>query len=234
MRNSDVLLAISEYVKNEIISHARRNQIEIGPVEKIVLGANVTNVEKKGLLNNMPPFVVTVGSIEARKNHYGMYMAWKKLKRTLGESTPHLIMAGKPAWQGNEIIYLVQHDPETRDLIKVMTEVSDDKLTELYENCLFTLYPSFEEGWGLPVEESMVYGKLCITSNRSSMPEVGKEYADYVEPDDINSIVNAIIKAIDPNYRKNREKLIQEKFKPNSWESCAMQIEGIINKYFQL
>jgi glycosyltransferase involved in cell wall biosynthesis len=115
-----------------------------------------------------------------------------------------------------------------------MTEVSDDKLTELYENCLFTLYPSFEEGWGLPVEESMVYGKLCITSNRSSMPEVGKKYADYVEPDDINSIVNAIIQALDPDYRKNREKLIQETFKPNSWESCALQIEGIIKKYFQL
>jgi glycosyltransferase involved in cell wall biosynthesis len=243
LRNSDLIFAISNYVKSDISKYALEIKINVCPVETILLGSDLakrTNkiteskqLDSSNLMSNeLAPYVLTVGTIEVRKNHFGMYLAWKRLRKLLHEKTPHLVIAGKPGWLAGGIIHHMQHDPETRDLIKVMTEVSDDKLTELYENCLFTLYPSFEEGWGLPVEESMVYGKLCITSNRSSMPEVGKEYADYVEPDDINSIVNAIIKALEPDYRKNRENLIQEKFKPNTWESCVKGIDEILIKHF--
>ena len=58
---------------------------------------------------------------------------------------------------------------------------SDPDLAALYRRCLFTVYPSLYEGWGLPVTESLCYGKTPLLSRVASLPEAGGEFADYFE-----------------------------------------------------
>lgn len=60
--------------------------------------------------------------------------------------------------------------------------ISDADLAALYSACLFTLYPSVYEGWGLPVWEGLGNGKFCLSSNQGSLPEAGEEFADYADP----------------------------------------------------
>ena len=62
----------------------------------------------------------------------------------------------------------------------------------LYAGCLFTVYPSFFEGWGLPVTESLSFGKPCLISNRTSLPEAGGKLARCLDPDDLNAWYSAI------------------------------------------
>jgi glycosyltransferase involved in cell wall biosynthesis len=61
-------------------------------------------------------------------------------------------------------------------------DVTDVELDLLYRKCLLTMFPSFAEGWGLPVGESLAYGKISIASRAGAIPEVGGELSDYINP----------------------------------------------------
>src|SRR5262249_57204973 len=66
--------------------------------------------------------------------------------------------------------------------IVLLHGLSDAEVQQAYRRCLFTVFPSFCEGWGLPVAESLAHGKFCVASNRTSIPEVGGGLVDYFDP----------------------------------------------------
>ncbi len=66
-----------------------------------------------------------------------------------------------------------------------MSDIKDEELSLLYEKSYFTVYPSWYEGWGLPVAESLAHGKFCLAANGTSLREAGGEFAEYLDPYDI-------------------------------------------------
>jgi glycosyltransferase involved in cell wall biosynthesis len=239
---SDLVFTISEYSKQDILSFCAKELIPAPAVEVFYLGSDIPGRDPHGPapVNTAPPtdstpFVLTVGTVEARKNQLFLLYVWKKMLSTLGpEKTPRLVVAGKPGWLHEQPMYFIQNDPQLKDHVVLRSNPTDRDLDWLYRNCLFTVYPSVFEGWGLPVEESLSYGKLCVTTTASSLPEVGGPFADYVEPDDLDGLTTAIVKAFDPTYRARREQMIREKFEPHTWAGAAADIEKIIAKYFNV
>lgn len=235
LAESNLLLTISKYSRQDIQRHAREQGISIAPVEVFTLGSDIRPSEVDAQPLHTRPFVLSVGTIEARKNHAGMYQAWRRLVSELGpERAPDLVLAGNIGWEGEEVVDSIQADPLVRDKIIIKENPNDRQLDWLYKNCLFTIYPSLYEGWGLPVEESLIYGKLCVTTTASSLPEVGRQFADYVAPGDIAGLVEGVKKALDPEHRARRERLIRDHFCPNTWEDAAHMLEGLLKSYFQL
>ncbi len=236
LREGAVTLTISEHSKQDILTYAQQRFIPIGPVEVFTLGSDITPLDASAAqtkTQHTRPFVLSVGTIESRKNHYGMYQAWRKLIKTLGpDRAPDLVFAGKQGWHGENVLYMIKHDPLVKDKIVIKSGVGDRELDWLYKNCLFTLYPSLYEGWGLPVEESFIYGKMCVTTNVSSLPEVGGEFAEYVEPEDVEGIVQAVVRCLDPAYRSGREALIREKYKANTWSQAVVQLQRVLETYY--
>jgi len=146
------------------------------------------------------PYILMVGTIEVRKNHLVALHAWQDLIESRGsQNVPDLVCVGKIGWNIEEFLSeLASSDSTVKNRIHLLTEnVGDGHLKSLYENCLFTIYPSSYEGWGLPVSESLDFGKAVITTNVSSMPEAGMEFAKYVPPGDSNSLVTAISEWLD-------------------------------------
>ncbi len=237
LRESAVTLTISKHSKQDILNYARERFLPIGPVEIFTLGCDISpmgDTTPNPQRGHTRPFVLSVGTIESRKNHYGMYQAWRKLIKTLGpDRCPDLVFAGKAGPHSDDLLYMIKHDPLVKDKIIVKSnDLPDRELDWLYKNCLFTLYPSLYEGWGLPVEESFIYGKMCITTNVTSLPEVGGEFADYVEAEDVDGIVQAVIKGLDPAYRRGRESLIREKYKANTWKQAGAKLQEILQSYY--
>lgn len=106
-------------------------------------------------------------------------------------------------------------------LIGVVEEPLDHELAYLYRNCLFTVYPSFYEGWGLPIGESLWFKKPVVASKTSSMAEVGGNMVDYVDPYSPSDIKRAIMKLItDVSYRNSRIEGIS-KATLRSWDDVA-------------
>ena len=170
------------------------------------------------------------GTIEPRKNHAAAIDAWRRLIERHGSyNIPDLVLAGKRGWLVDQIFELLLSTNYLQGKVVHRSEVTDTELAELYRQCLFTLYPSFYEGYGLPVAESLRFGKLCIASNAPSILEIGDDLVDYVNPGDADALYAAVERAIfDDDYRRSREAEIARKHRPYLWRDSAADVMRII------
>ncbi len=119
------------------------------------------------------------------------------------------------------------HDTHIRPIashVRLLDRPTDRELSSLYSAAAFTVFPSLYEGWGLPVGESLWHGTPCITSNASSLPEVGGPLCDYVDPTSVDSIASAVERfAGDRSYRDRRAKAIRRE-DLRSWRDFASDV----------
>lgn len=171
---------------------------------------NATNIQPEGLevaeLIQTKKFVLCVGTIEVRKNGTSLLRAWQQLIKVHGKDIPQLVFAGKFGWKIDDFHELLSKDRELARHVTIINSPSDHDLASLYEHCLFSAYPSFYEGWGLPVGESAWFGRFCLASDATSIPEVCRDLIDYVAPEDIKTLVDKITFLLDnPEYVKQKE-----------------------------
>jgi glycosyltransferase involved in cell wall biosynthesis len=141
-------------------------------------------------------FVLCAGTIEIRKNGVALLRGWVKLYAEIGDQLPLLVFAGKRGWMIEEFDKVMTEEPVLSRWVKIVESPSDSELAALYQHCLFTVYPSLYEGWGLPIGESTWFGKYCVTSACSSMPEVCGDLVDYIDPNSLESLTGALRRAI--------------------------------------
>ena len=124
---------------------------------------------------------------------------------------------------------LMTTDPDTKEQFIFLHNVSDEELSWLYDHCLFSIYPSFYEGWGLPIAESIAHGKPCLASNTSSMPEIAGDLLTYFSPYSSDECLQAIVGLLDPRARQKATTKIK-KYRPVSWDQTFDQIRNGIVK----
>ncbi|HEN3572652.1 TPA: glycosyltransferase, partial [Yersinia enterocolitica] len=164
-------------------------------------------------------------TIERRKNHETLYKAYINLIEEKCENLPILVFVGMPGWGVHDFLQDIALDPRIKDKIKIFNNIEDSMLSLLYRNSLFSVYPSLYEGWGLPVSESLAYGKFCLASNAASIPEAGGDFIEYISPWDVVGWTEALKKYI---YNKelllDKEYSIKNYYKVNSWSISAETI----------
>lgn len=225
--HADLLLVTSEFQRAEVERYVREAGLPRRPIETVRLGDDPPGltVERGVRPRAEPPFVLCVSGFYPRKNHDALYHVWRRLALRLGDRCPGLVLVGEAPRMPLEVLAQIARDPLTRDRVRVRFDVDDDALAELFTQCLFTVYPSHYEGWGLPVAESLRLGRYCIASSAASLPEVGGDLVDYVDPFDRLSLYDAIEHALtNPSYVRQREALIRDRYRPHSWRETARQI----------
>jgi len=167
-------------------------------------------------------YLLFVSTIESRKNHRVVFEAYRKLLPGGKEKVPLMVFVGMPGWGVESLMHEIANDTTTAGHIRMLNNVSDNDLAHLYQNCLFTVYPSFYEGWGLPVAESLAYGKFCLSSQTSSLPEVGGDLIEYLHPNDTDAWAERI-----SYYSSERdalaaaEKRIKGLYEPPTWRALG-------------
>lgn len=180
------------------------------------------------------PYALYVSTVEGRKNHIYVAQAWKELLRE-GADMPDLVFLGRPGWRSEGLMGFLEGTRFLDGRVHLLHDVSDGDLAYLYENCVFTVFPSFVEGWGLPVGESLMYGRPCVASNTSSVPEVGGDFVDYIDPFDLRGGLDVIRKlATDIEYREMRAENIQANFQPRNWHEVTQRLRNSIAKIKRL
>ncbi|WP_210453756.1 glycosyltransferase family 4 protein [Pantoea ananatis] len=170
-------------------------------------------------------YILFVSTIERRKNHEVLYKAYTRLIDNKIDNLPLLVFVGMPGWGMNDFITDLNLDPRIKGKIIQLNNVSDPELTQLYKNCWFTVYPSLYEGWGLPVAESLAFGKYCLASSAASVPEVAGDLLDYIDPWDVPGWANQIKYFIEnPNEIQQREAKIDAEYKSTKWSETAASI----------
>jgi len=119
----------------------------------------------------------------------------------------------------------LRRDPRIQGYVKILNHISDADLIRFYQNAYFTVYPSLYEGWGLPVAESLAMGKFCLASDATSLPEVGGDFLEYIDPWDVPKWANRLKWYFDhPEEVAKKSSIIIEKYKPTPWFDVAAQI----------
>lgn len=133
-------------------------------------------------------FVLAVGTLEPRKNLPRLVEAYSRLDRRLQNEHP-LVVVGALGWETGATLDALR---SLGSRCTMLGHVSDAALAELYRRCAVFCYPSLGEGFGLPVLEAMAAGTAVLTSNLSSLPEVGGNAVDYVDPSDVAAIATEL------------------------------------------
>lgn len=172
-------------------------------------------------------YVLCVSTIEIRKNHVYLVRIWQELMRSGRTDLPKLVFVGKWGWEIDHLQDLLHRTNHLDGMVRVLNGVSDSMLASLYRNSRFTIYPSFAEGWGLPIGESLVLGKPCISAGVTSMPEVGGRLVRYVDPLEVDTGVAAVARLLDdPAELATWTKQVETEFRPRTWPEFAEELLG--------
>ena len=178
------------------------------------------------------PYVLYVGNLKPHKNVDGLLRAFA-LVCAKTASNCELLIIGDDTTDGPALKRLAT-DLGVRDAIRFAGKVSDDVLRSAYSAAELTVLPSFEEGFGLPVLESMACGTPVACSRAASLPEVAGNAAEYFDPNNIESIAAAMDRLLHSD--SERQKLRQAGFanaKQFTWSACAHRHLEIYRQYCQ-
>ena len=209
MKQSQRLLAISAFSAREAsdnLDYPERHIVEapLGPTQQ--RGSGVLSHQETDLLLKKlglsPNFVFYVGGSDRRKNLRRLVEAWCQLPSGLQVAHP-LVMAGSMPKIDVAHLKAIARRSVNADRLIFLGQVSDTELLGLYRGCSVFVFPSWHEGFGLPVLEAMVEGAAVIAANTSSLPEVvGLEEALF-NPFEVTDITDHLQRALtDPAFRQ--------------------------------
>lgn len=129
-------------------------------------------------------FGLLVSTIEPRKNHRTVYQAWERLLRTgaIDPTKTKMVFAGRRGWASDDLASEMAANPIVKGSLIWIENADDDLLATLYGAAAYTVLPSFTEGYGLPLAESLAFGKPCIAADIPSLREIAPDVPTFVDP----------------------------------------------------
>jgi len=194
LRRARLIIAVSDATKRDLVERAGAPE---GKVRVVYSGLAAPFMRRPPLERldearrryNLPEaFILSVGTLEPRKNLAGTLRAYGLLRERLADAPP-LALVGGSGWRLDE-------EGLSGADVRRLGYVPDEDLVALYAACSLFVYPSLYEGWGFPVAEALALGAPTITSTTSSLPEVAGDAALLVDPRDPEAIAAAMEEAL--------------------------------------
>jgi glycosyltransferase involved in cell wall biosynthesis len=225
------VIAVSEYTKSRLVHllGCDPNQITVihngltRSCERV--GADKIEAARLALMLPTRNYVLSLSSLEKRKNLRTTLEAWSRVQQSL-PSTTWLVLAGAKA---DESVYGQQDLPSGLPRVHYTGYVSEEHLAGLYSGASLFLFPSLAEGFGLPLLEAMACGLRAITSNTTSLPEVGGDVVTYIDPLDAAALGNAILQAFAAGANPEKPFLpAMERARHFCWDGAASQTRAVL------
>jgi glycosyltransferase involved in cell wall biosynthesis len=236
---ADRFLVYSDATRADLAEFLGEAELPFRPIAKFRMGNTLHRDEAAQAAPGRVPdalsgltdkqFVLYVSSIEPRKNHRMLIGLWRDLIAARGDATPRLLLVGRAVMDGQALMDQVAADPAVSKHVHFAAGLHDEDLDWCYRNAMLTVYPSLYEGWGLPVAESLLYGKACLTSNVSSMREIAPPLTDLLDPNDPRAWSDRITFYLDnPDALARREEQIRSSYEPYTWQSAAGEVMHVV------
>ena len=230
---SDLILYGGETARKDGIAYQKKAGLPIPLSAAIKFGSDISQCEDtepyqdgnetKAVLKRLGikgPYVLSVGTLEIRKNHETLYRAYLRMLER-DEDIPQMVFAGHRGWKTEDFVGTLSRDERVKGKILWITP-TDEELSILYQNCEFTILASLYEGWSLTLPESFWYGKFCLCCDTPALKETAGALSEYVQAWDEKTWSERICYYHShPQALADREKAIMEHWHPISWEECA-------------
>lgn len=179
-------------------------------VESPIVGAEAPDIPR--------PYVITVGTIEPRKNHALLLDIWQDWPSE--QSPPHLVICGGRGWNNEDVFARIEALKAKGAPITELNGIDDATMLKLVQGASAALFPSFAEGYGLPQIEAAQLGVPLICGDLDIYGEVLGELPVYVDVNDAYSWRNAIEKTVQPDAEgRDRAERYKSEFRVPSWDS---------------
>jgi glycosyltransferase involved in cell wall biosynthesis len=224
VRRADRIVCISEATRGDLLTvhpEAAERARVVPLAAGAAFGADGPRAERER------PYVLTVGTLEPRKNLELLIDAWASLPES-ARGDHELLIVGPRGWQEEAI--LRRAGGRSGD-VRVLGLTPDPELAALYRGCTLFAYPSLYEGFGLPVIEAMACGAPVVTSNASSLPEVAGDAARLVDPHSLDELAAAIAELLgDEGARRELARLGPAQAASYSWERTARETRELLRE----
>ncbi|MDB5210991.1 MAG: glycosyltransferase family 4 protein [Sediminibacterium sp.] len=219
------IVAVSEFTKQDIINRykipGRKISVVSGAArEHFVPFSWFEREEVKESFADGREYFLFTGGIHPRKNLMNLLKAFSLFKKRQ-QSNMKLLVAGRLAWDYEDILTKL-NSYRYRDDVVLLDHLPDDQLARITASAYALVYPSFFEGFGLPIIEAMQAEVPVITSNTSSMPETGGDAALYADPSDPTAIAKHMMDLYkDESLRYSLIAAGKEQAAKFSWDKAA-------------
>ncbi|MBU4612102.1 glycosyltransferase family 4 protein [Achromobacter sp. GG226] len=226
------LVCISARTRDDLLGFYDTVGVSAPPLSLVRLGDELPpaaqwpcSPEVQALVDAGTPFILVVGTLEIRKNHEVLYRALLHLLAQGVEDLPLLVFTGMRGWRIDDLLASIELDPRVQGRIRLISHASDADVAALYRHCRFTAFPSQYEGWGLPVAESLAYGRVCLAANAGSVPEIAPGLTDLIAPHDVQAWAQRMLAySRDTALREAREREIVAGYRVTPWRETAAVI----------
>jgi glycosyltransferase involved in cell wall biosynthesis len=237
VRRAQALIAISEATRQDLITHYATPPEKIHVIYEAAAPhfqpQTSEKIEAIRQRYQLPErFVLSVGTLEPRKNYTRLLEALQGLRRYHPDL--NWVIVGKKGWLYEPFLARLEA-LQAQSWVQFTGFVADEDLPAVYSAATLTAMPSFYEGFGLPVLEALACACPVVTSNRASLPELGGLAALYVDPEDTEALQSQILRLwTDKTERETRQALGLQQAARFSWEATARATlsvyEGVLGK----
>lgn len=227
--HADRLIAVSEATAGDMVEHLETNRRRIHVVHEGIDPGFATLEPPTTSPPDLPDrYLLFVSTLEPRKNVTGVVKAFE-LVVSWGYQG-HLVLVGRWGWRTEGIRRDMEASP-VRSRIRHLDYVDRERLPSLYRGADALVFPSWMEGFGLPLLEAMACGAPVVTSGQSAMPEVAGPAAVYVDPASSHGIASAVISLTnDLQHRKRLVDLGKERARRFRWERAAAATAQVLRQ----
>jgi len=227
-RKAAQILTLSEFSRRAIIEAYKVDPGRI-TVTPLAASKNFLPVDDEKELSRIRKtyglereYILSLGSIQPRKNLARLIRAYSLLRGgDAKKRLPQLVLAGKRGWLYDETLRAAAEHKIDRDIV-LTGYVHEDDLPALYSGAICFLYPSYYEGFGLPVVEAMQCGTPVIVGNRTSLPEVVGDAGILIDPFNPKDLADAIAHLVsNPGARDELRQRGIERAKAFNWLETA-------------
>jgi len=128
------------------------------------------------------PYFVALGTIEPRKNHLLLLNLWRHFAATMGGAAPRLVLVGRRGWENENVLDMLERCAAIDGMVREAGTPPDQEVAALLRGARALLFPSFAEGYGLPLAEALALGVPAIASDLPALREVGGAAPDFLDP----------------------------------------------------
>lgn len=128
------------------------------------------------------PYFVVLGTIEPRKNHLLLLNLWRELVVSMGADAPHLVIIGQRGWECENVVDILERCDSVRPYVHELNSCPDEELVNHIKHAQALLFPSFAEGYGMPLVEALQLGTPVIASNLPVFQEIAPNVPESLHP----------------------------------------------------
>ena len=225
------MISVSQFTKDRIVERFGVNPDKITVVWNGVdsqfrrRSADEIAEAREALGIRSPRYLLSLGSLEPRKNIRRLLTAWSRLKRELPDDLSLVVVGSK----GASLVFRDAGITQIPEGVQFTGYARQEHLPALYSGALALVYPSLYEGFGLPPLEAMACGTPVITSNTTSLPEITAGAAFLVNPLDEDAIAEAILTMVrDEDFRRSMSVRSLAHASSRTWDATATATRKVL------